>query len=394
MTTAYIYYLGLLAILSGTPQETPSPAPQEQTITTDSLSATTDLAQKFFNPDKMLRQSVETIYQNMSPEQRASQMIMVASTTGGSDYRNALELIDTEKAGGVLLLKGSKADFRKQVLAFNKLKKKDNLQPLYACDCEPSLLKNKWSDATPVMPASDQTHDTVVTQQTRKIATQMKEVGAVLNFAPVVDIAANKSIINNRSFGDNPTDIVARSVAFINALQAEGIAATAKHFPGHGAVRGDSHKSSVYINGPLTELETFRQVIDRSKPVVVMIGHITIRGNNNYNTRGLPASLSRTVSTGLLRDELGYDGIITTDAMNMKAVSRYKNADWRAVEAGADLIIMPMEPENLHRQILTALEKGDATSRQLEQSIKRIIKLKLITGETLPAESEIAEAVQ
>ncbi len=393
MKTVYIVYLGLTTLLEGNIRNTTSAEAEAAAVAADSSrNYGSELAKAFYEPDPMLEKSVETIYINMNPEQRAAQMIMVASTSSGSDKRKALNLVEEEVAGGVLLLKGSKKDFEKQVEEFRKLTRKDNLPPLFSCDCEPSLLRNKWSGSRSVLPASEHSNDSIAAAQARIVTKEMREVGAALNFAPVVDNATNQSIINNRSYGADNEVIISRSTAFIQATQQDGIAATVKHFPGHGAVKGDSHKATVYINGPFTELDNFRQVIQEAAPLVVMVGHITVRGNNPWATGDLPASISRKLVTGLLREELGFEGIVTTDAMNMKAVSRYKNADWKAVEAGVDLIVMPEAPRQLHNQIVEGLMRGDAMSRQLEQSIKRIIRLKLLTGNNLPDRVELAEA--
>src|SRR5690606_8892381 len=129
-------------------------------------------------------------------------------------------------------------------------------------------------------------------------------------FAPVVDNATNQSVISTRSFGNNPASITSLSRVFVTASQSDGVGATLKHFPGHGAVKGDSHKQSVYIDGDLTELPTFKNIIQSSEPpVAVMVGHIVVRNNDKYDTGGLPATLSPVIVTKLLREELGFNGI-------------------------------------------------------------------------------------
>lgn len=378
-----IYFLSVFLIgLAGFDNmaEVPGAGMLLRNDTTTAASETDNiLVRRFYEPDKLTALSVETIYQQMSIGQRAAQMIMVATTSSGGDYRKARELVEDEIAGSVLLLKGSKSGFIEQVATLNSYTAKKSLPPLYACDCEPSLLQRKWSGTPYVVPAGAQTDNTMVRKAAETIAYEMHEVGAGLNFAPVVDLAVNRSIINNRSFGNTGAVIAERAGVFIQTTQAAGIAATVKHFPGHGAVKGDSHKAAVFIDGPLTELETFRTTIAKNRPLVTMVGHITVRNNKQYGTNGLPSSISGKIITGLLRKELGFEGVIATDAMNMKAVARYKNADWLAVAAGADLIVMPSNPRRLHAQIVEALKQNNELSNQLEASIKRVIKLKIAT---------------
>ncbi len=212
----------------------------------------------------------------------------------------------------------------------------------------------------------------MVAENTTKINEIVKRVGVQLNFAPVVDIATNKSVINKRSFGSDPATIETLSGQFVKTSQDAGIAATLKHFPGHGAVKGDSHKQSVFIDGPLTELNTFKALIQSdAPPVAVMVGHIIVRNNPKYNTNGLPATLSPVIVTDLLRKELGFEGIITTDALNMEAAAKVPDADWKSVLAGVDLVLMPANAKALNKRIADALGKNDALSHQLEASVKK-----------------------
>ncbi len=333
--------------------------------------------------DRALKAEVDSVYNSLSPQQRAAQMIMTASSTSekiGFPYETAKSLVTKDIAANVVFLKGQSEEFTQQVKELNKLKKAAHiLPPLYACDCEPTLLPYKWPDIKGIDAASKQKTSDEVAENTKKINAVLKKVGVQLNFAPVADISTNKSVINQRAFGNNPKDIVLLSETFIKTTQEDGIGATLKHFPGHGSVKGDSHKQSVYIDGKLPELETFRSIIQSSHPpAAVMIGHIAVRNNKQYDTKGLPATLSRTIITGLLREELNYKGIIVTDALNMVAASKIPDADWKAAIAGADIVLMPKDPQALNRKIVDALGKKDELAKQLEQSIKRIIKLKLI----------------
>ena len=343
------------------------------------------LVDKFYNPDKKINAVVDSIYKAMTLQERAAEMIMTASSTAaklGYPYPTAKNMVVDNVAANVVFLKGQSTEFKTQVEELNKLKAGQNkLKPLFACDCEPSLIPYKWSDVKDIKPASSQKDIAAVKENTNKINKVMNRTGVQLNFAPVVDIAINKSVINNRSFGSDELTIAKLSKQFVSSSQEDNIGATLKHFPGHGAVKGDSHKQSVFIDGPLTELNTFKEIIQSdAKPISVMVGHIVVKNNTKYSTNGLPATLSRTIVTDLLRKELRFDGIITTDALNMEAAAKVLDADWKAVLAGVDLVLMPKNAVLLNKKIVEALGKNDAMSQQLEASVKRIIRLKVALG--------------
>ena len=340
-----------------------------------------DVGYHYYHPDARTKHLVDSFYQSMSDEERAAQMIMTASSTAenmGYPYAKAKSLMEKGVVGNLVFLKGDAQVFTQQVSEWNK---KPGLKPLFACDCEPSLLNNKWSHTggIKVSNASEQSNRASVVENTEKINQIMQAVGVTYNFAPIADRAANTSVINKRSFGNQPERIVALAQQFIQTSQSAGIAATIKHFPGHGLVKGDTHKQSVSINGELKELPVFKALIQSEEPPVsVMVGHINVVNNKNYDTKGLPATLSPVIVTDLLRKELGFEGIITTDALNMAAATVAKDADWQSVLAGVDLVLMPAHPVRLHQQIVAALKQNDDFSRKLEASIKRIIKLKVV----------------
>lgn len=336
----------------------------------------------FFGKNKALDKKVDSIYNSLSDQQKAAQMIMTASSTSpklGYPYAKALKLVKNGVVGNVLFLKGGVDDFKKEVEELNNLP--EILKPIYACDCEPSLMNGKWQGSQPVKKANQQKTPEDVEKNTNIIIKDMKEVGVQINFAPVADNSKNKEIISNRAFGNDEKSIVSLSQKFIEVSQNQKIATSVKHFPGHGNVKGDSHKELVFIDGALTELETFKSIIQGPiPPLTVMVGHIAIINNKEWNTNGLPATLSRKIVHDLLRVKLDYQGIITTDALNMLAAAKVPNADWKAVEAGVDLVLMPKDPIGLNKKIVAELQKGDQQSEEIQASIKRIIRLKVVLG--------------
>lgn len=339
-------------------------------------------SQLFFEPNDSINKIVDSIYNSLTDQQKAAQMIMTASSTSaklGYPYNKAKQYISEGYVGNLVFLKGSVQDFTSQVKELNAINQP--LKPLYACDCEPSLMNGKWAGSKPVKKANQQKNVQDIRDNTAIINSDMHSVGVQLNFAPVADNSINQDVISNRAFGTDPKSIIELSKEFIRFSQEDNIATSVKHFPGHGNVKGDSHKNLVFINGDMKELETFKSIIQSEHPpYTVMVGHIAIKNNEKWDTKGLPATISRNIVFDLLRKEFKYKGIITTDAMNMLGVSNIPNADFKAVEAGVDLVLMPKNPKDLNQKIVAALAKQDPLSRQIELSIKRIIRLKVIMG--------------
>lgn len=330
--------------------------------------------------EAVLRYQADSIYRILTPQQRAAQLIMVASSTYekiGAPYSTARSLVQNGIAGGVVFLKGTTDAFGAQTRELGKITALQPVAPLFACDCEPSLFKMKWTDAEAVPKTNTLETTGQVQAAVDVINATMQATGVNLNFAPVADIGANKAVINNRAFSSHPDSVALRASEFVRFTQAGHIGATVKHFPGHGNVQGDSHKQQVFINGKLTELETFRKIMEASQPAAVMIGHIVVRNNPKYQTDGLPASLSPVIIRQLLREEMGYNGLITTDALNMEAAKKTPDADFKALQAGADLALMPVNPTALHARILKEMEQKTPLRQQLEQSVKRVLYFKL-----------------
>ena len=251
---------------------------------------------------------------------------------------------------------------------------------IFSCDCEPTLFHRKITDADAVKAAGKLKTTDEVKLAAAAISNEMHQMGIHWNFAPVADIGINKKIINKRSFGNDTQQLIKKSVAFINSSADSNIVTTIKHFPGHGAVIGDSHKQLVYIDGTMTEVDNFRKIITEATPVGVMIGHIAVKNNPTYNTNKLPASLSRNIINNLLKDSIGFKGIVVTDAMNMEAVKNIAGADYLAILAGNDIVLMPRNVELLHKKLVKILKGNHNLRSQLEISIKKVLKLKICLG--------------
>jgi beta-glucosidase-like glycosyl hydrolase len=216
----------------------------------------------------------------------------------------------------------------------------------------------------------------------RITALEARAMGVHVPFAPVLDVNNNPDnpIINIRSFGEDPKAVADLGVALLRGLQDYGAVATGKHFPGHGDTGTDSHLELPIIQVgrerlDAVELVPFRAAIDAGIQGI-MTAHIAVP---EISGEVIPATVSHQVLTGLLRSELGFDGIIFTDAMDMAAVDRLfprGEAAVRAVLAGADVILMPRDVKQAIDAIVSAVDEGRLTEARIDESVGRLLRLK------------------
>lgn len=215
----------------------------------------------------------------------------------------------------------------------------------------------------------------------RQIGLYLKELGFNLDFAPVADTNTNPQniVIGDRSYGSDPA-LVARMVsAQLDGMHDSGIMGTLKHFPGHGDTKDDTHSGYVSIEktwDELKECELVPFITALPKADMVMVSHITAV---NVTSDKLPTSMSETMITGKLRNELGYDGVIITDAMAMGAVAdNYTSAEAAvtAVKAGVDIVLMPQNLDEAFNGVMNAVTDGEISMARLDESVMRILKLK------------------
>lgn len=215
------------------------------------------------------------------------------------------------------------------------------------------------------------------------IGAYLKEYGFTMDFAPDADVLTNKEnqVIGSRSFGSDPNLVWEMSSQVARGLRAQGILPVYKHFPGHGATLGDTHEGFAYTDKSLdelmeSELVPFIKAAEHNEECI-MAAHIAAPKITGDET---PASLSYELLTGVLREKLGYDGVIVTDALNMGAIQNLytsSQAAVMAVEAGADLLLMPADFDAAHQAILEAVEDGRISLERLDQSVRRIGWMKL-----------------
>lgn len=214
-----------------------------------------------------------------------------------------------------------------------------------------------------------------------KIAKTLKAMGFNMDFAPDADVDTNPNnpVIGNRAFSSDPNTVGENVVTAMNALRDNGIIPVVKHFPGHGDTETDSHKGAAIMphdrqRMDSVELVPFKKAIENGVPVI-MAGHITVPAVSDTDR---PATLDPNLITGLLRGELGYDGVVITDAMNMGAVTSYGAAESvkAAVNAGVDIILMPTDIKAAFEAVVQAAANGEISEQRIDESVYRILKLK------------------
>ncbi len=344
---------------------------------------------------------IESTLATLSLRERIAQMVMVwvlGDYTGAYDttFAGITNQVADLGIGGVVMSLGSPIEVAAKV---NYLQTRARIPLLVASDVEPGLGRLEGGVFAPsLMNAGSATvlpsnmaigaggRDDDALAAGRITGREARAIGIHLAFAPTVDVNNNPSnpVINTRSFGEDPAVVARLTAAFVRGVQEGGAAATLKHFPGHGDTDVDSHLGLPVITVPrarldAVELVPFRAGIEAGA-ASVMTAHIalpTIYGDS------VPATLSRAVMTGLLRDTLGFRGLTVTDALTMDGISKgFGTAESavRAVQAGDDILLMPVNVEEAITAVVRAVESGAIARAQIDASVRRILELKLRTG--------------
>lgn len=330
----------------------------------------------FYSDNPELAEKVDEVFNTLRPGEKVAQLIMPAIGRLGDKEEKVDEWVKNKQIGGILILNGTKDEASAWVKKYNQLNEENGSLPfLYSADAEPSLINRKITGTIPVKKANQLTSEAEVIEVAETISEELNEIGINYNFAPVVDMSKNKTV-GWRGFGQVPDSLIPWSNAFITATQNHNIIATAKHFPGHGFVEGDTHKKLVYIKGEMKEVKNYPALIDNNT-LSIMIAHIAVDNDTPFNTNGLPASISKVIVTDLLRDSLDFQGLIVTDAMNMLGVSTIEGADVKAIDAGVDILLMPLDAGKAHQEITEEYIKNKAFKEKVDAACKRVIRAKL-----------------
>jgi beta-N-acetylhexosaminidase len=333
----------------------------------------------FYDYDPDLERKVDEVFATLNDTLVVGQVIVPAVGEHGKKTPHVVELAEKGMVGGVLLLNGNVTSFTNFVHLFDSIADVNGyLRPIYSADAEPTLIRYKIKETTKVPKTNEIKTAEEVTEVAKTISGDLNKIGITQNFAPVIDASPNKTV-SNRSFGLNMDTVIGFSNLFITETQNNQIVATAKHFPGHGFVKGDTHKDLVYIDGEMKEVRNYVPVIENGV-LSIMVAHIAVKNNEEYNTDGLPSTCSRRIVTDLLKGELDFRGLVITDAMNMGGVIAVPNSGLKAIMAGCDQLLMPVQEMKDVYDILDEMAVNEDFRQQVYTSVKKIIRLKICLG--------------
>ena len=348
--------------------EVPKPETEIKFKLTDFLSTNSDLDN-----------AVNDVFKQLDDTAIIAQLIMPAVGKYGQTQATIEDHINHRIIGGVLMLNGTKSEFTSMISSFEQTNKSlGNLPFLYSADAEPSLVNRKIAGSTPVKKAAEISSLDEVIKVAQQISTDLNDIGINYNFAPVVDVAGNATV-GYRGFGSKPEQLIPWSNTFIQETQNKNIIATAKHFPGHGLVSGDTHSSLQTIDGELKEISTYPELIKQGV-LSIMVAHIAVINNKKYQTNGLPSTCSKSIVTDLLKNELKFNGLIVTDAMNMGGVVNVPQSASKAIEAGCHIVLMPVDAAKTHQELLARYKKDKEFKAQVIEAAKHVIRMKICLG--------------
>lgn len=347
-------------------------------------------AQKIYNKTDTvaLNQWVDSTFNAMSPDQRLGQLFMVAaySNLNEEHYQEVDKLVSQYHVGGLIFFQGGPV---RQAILTNRYQALAKVPLSLAMDAEWGL--GMRLDSTISFPKQMTlgaiSDNRWIYEMGKEVANQFHILDMHINFAPVVDVNVNAKnpVIGYRSFGENKYMVSEKGKAYMKGMQDHRIMANAKHFPGHGDTDTDSHHDLPVINhdqARMTDIELFpfQQLMDDSL-MSVMVAHLQIPA---YDDRpNTPTTLSSKVVTDLLKKKMKFDGLAFTDAMNMQGVAKYYEpgeADVKALMAGNDVILFPLDVPKAFVQIKKALENGDLDQADLDLRVKKVLRSKFWFG--------------
>ena len=331
---------------------------------------------------------VDSILNNMTIDEKIGQLFMIQAYSNlDKKHENFItEMITKYHVGNLIFMQGTP---QKQALLNNKYQAASKLPLMIGFDGEWGLdmrlqntYKFPWN-----MTLGAIRNDSLIKQFGEHLGQHCKRLGIHINFAPVVDVNVNPEnpIIGNRSFGENKENVTQKAIAFTQGMQKFQVMANGKHFPGHGDTAADSHYTLPLLNFDKARLDSielypYRKIFDAGIGSV-MTAHLNIPSlESNGN---LPTSLSKSVVTNLLQQELGFNGLIITDGLNMKGATDYATSaevDLAAIKAGNDMLLIPQDVPASVLIIKQAIILKTLTEDRLDFSVRKILKAKYWMG--------------
>lgn len=300
-------------------------------------------------------------------------------------WRKVVDDLATYNFGGYIVFRG---DWQETPPLLEELQDLSEVPLLFGADLERGA-GQQFAGATnfpALMALGAARNPDLAYQQGAITALEARRAGVHWVFAPTLDLVTrpDNPIINVRGFGDEPRQVGLLGAAFIEGAQRHGVLACPKHFPGHAETAVDSHEDLPVLDVSrhrleMNDLVPFRHCIGAGANSI-MVAHVAVP---SLDENGLPASMSTRVITDLLRDQLGFKGLVITDALNMGAIAKRFDPGYaavRALQAGADVLLMPPDPEAVVTAVLRAIEEGGLTKARLLDSVERLFEAKLDLG--------------
>lgn len=335
-----------------------------------------------------LAQDIDAIIGSMSRREKISQIIVIPAYSSDSpEKRAAQEELVRQGLGGLILMDDRLAPCMDMI---NGLQKYARIPLIVTIDGEwgASMRFYEFASFPKAMQMGALPSEELVYQAGKAIGEELAQIKIFANYAPDIDVNnnADNPVIGVRSFGEDPQKVSVYGSAYMRGMKDAGVAGSAKHFPGHGDTNVDSHKGLPVLGFDRERLDRiellpFRQLIADGVDMV-MVGHLSVPA---LDPAGTPASISKPIVTGLLRNELGFKGIIITDALGMKGVANdYGDASVAAYIAGADILLMPQNAVNTIDQLDELFRSGSLDERGLDSRVRKMLELKKRCGMLAP----------
>jgi beta-N-acetylhexosaminidase len=330
---------------------------------------------------------VDSVFNTLTPDERIAQLIMVAaySNRGPEHKVEILKLIREQKVGGLVLFQGGPG---REAVLINEFQAASKVPLLTAMDAEWGIgMRLDSTISYPYQMTLGAVQDnTLLYQMGVEVGRQLKRAGIYVNFAPVVDVNNNPAnpVINYRSFGEVKTNVAQKGIAYMKGMQDQGVLTTAKHFPGHGDTGTDSHEALPQINHSRERLDSlelypFRELMHAGLGGV-MVAHLNIPA---LDPSQRPSTLSKPIITNLLRNDLKFEGLIVTDAMNMKGVTASNPpgvVDKDALVAGNDVLEFTEDVARTVAEVRKAIKAGVITQKEIDDRCRRMLAVKQWVG--------------
>ncbi len=334
----------------------------------------------------------DSVYKSLNDDQRLGQLFMVNTYSGGPNYNKSQidSLIRNNYIGGLIFMQGTA---EKQAELTNYYQSISKVPLWIGMDAEWGLgMRLTGVQNFPKqMTMGAMTDSSLVYRMGMAVAYQAKRLGVHIDFAPDVDVNNNPAnpVINMRSFGENKYNVSRNAIQYMKGLQDNGVLACAKHFPGHGDTDVDSHNDMPVINKTLeqlqqTELYPF-QVLFNAGVASAMVAHLQVPALEPQTS--LPATLSYNIITKLMKEKMGYKGLIFTDALNMQGIAKYYQpgeVDVKAFMAGNDVLLFSQNVPEAVRRMKMAIDADSISWKRVEESVKKILRAKYRVGLNVP----------